>query len=377
VALAQERNFHKAARVSHITQPTLSSALRQLEAELGVPLVRRSNQRFEGFMEDGERVLDVARRMVADAQVLKQSLNAPQGQLAGHLRIGIIPTAEPLAGQITAAFHARQPNVTITLLSKTSQDIERGVAEHMLEAGISYVERGAAGARLLAYPLYSEDYVVIGSDELLGLTRTRISWQEAAKLPLVLLNREMQNRRLIDEAFARAGAVPRVMAESSTLVGIFSHVRQGAWCGIVPSTFAALLGPVGGLRVLALADHLTQHTVGILTLSRKPLPPSGTGADRCAAGPLGDRRKGQAARLIGFLDHGAVITHLPRAAGCWQAALKDHERSARNGRSNHLQPARAALADRRQVGGRNYVQDLLHRQPGHRGRRGPYCRGRP
>src|SRR5262249_10153446 len=157
---------------------TLSSALRQLEAELGVPLVHRSNQRFEGFTEDGERVLDVARRMLADANALKQSLNAPKGRLRGHLRICIIPTAEPRAGQVPAAFHAHQPNVTITLLSKTSQDIERGIAEHALEAGISYVEpSGAADARLLVHPLYCEDYVVIGSDELLGLTRTRISWQ--------------------------------------------------------------------------------------------------------------------------------------------------------------------------------------------------------
>ena len=95
VALAHERNFHKAAQASHIAQPTLSAALRQLEAEFGVPLVRRSNQRFEGFTEEGGRVLEVARRMLADADILKQSLSTPRGRLTGQLRIGIIPTAEP------------------------------------------------------------------------------------------------------------------------------------------------------------------------------------------------------------------------------------------------------------------------------------------
>ena len=272
VALAHERNFHKAAQASHIAQPTLSAALRQLEAEFGVPLVRRSNQRFEGFTEEGERVLEVARRMLADADILKQSLSTPRGRLTGQLRIGIIPTAEPLAGQITAAFHAKQPDVTITLLSKTSREIERGIAEHTLEAGITYVERTRSG-QLLAQSLYQEGYVVIGSEELLGQTRTRITWREAASLPLVLLNREMQNRRLINEAFRMAGAEPKVMAESSTLVGIFSHMRQGMWCGIVPNTFAALLGPVGGIRVLTLTDPVTEHAVGIVTLARKPLPP--------------------------------------------------------------------------------------------------------
>ena len=272
VALAEERNFHKAARTSHIAQPTLSAALRQLEKEFGVPLVRRSNQRFEGFTDEGLRVLNVARRMLADAEILKQSIHSPRDRLTGHLRIGIIPTAEPLAGQITAAFHAHQPDVTITLLSKTSREIERGIVEHALEAGITYVGRASSG-QLLAHSLYQEGYVVIGSDELLGQTRTRISWKEAATLPLVLLNREMQNRQLIDDSFRKAGAEPKVMAESSTLVGIFSHVRQGSWCGVVPNTYAALLGAVGGIRVLALTDPITQHAVGVVTLSRKPLPP--------------------------------------------------------------------------------------------------------
>jgi DNA-binding transcriptional LysR family regulator len=272
LALAEERNFRKAARASHIAQPTLSAALRQLEEEFGVPLVHRSNQRFEGFTDEGTRVLEVARRMLADAATLKQSIRDPRGRLTGHLRIGIIPTAEPLAGQMTATFHARQPDVTITLLSKTSREIERGIAEHALEAGVTYVGRTVPG-QLQQHPLYQEGYVVIGSDELLGQTRTRISWKEAASLPLVLLNREMQNRRLVNEAFRKAGAEPKVMAESSTLVGIFSHVRQGMWCGIVPNTFAALLGPVGGIRVLTLTDPTTQHAVGVLTLARKPIPP--------------------------------------------------------------------------------------------------------
>ncbi|MGE8941454.1 LysR family transcriptional regulator [Leptospira interrogans] len=272
LALAAERNFHKAAQASHIAQPTLSAALRQLEAEFGVPLVRRSNQRFEGFTDEGVKVLEVARRMLADSDTLKQSLRTPRGRLTGQLRIGIIPTAEPLAGQITAAFHARQPDVTITLLSNTSKEIERGITEHTLEAGITYVER-TRSSQLLAQPLYREGYVVIGAEEFLGQTRTRITWREAASLPLVLLNQEMQNRSLINEAFRKAGAEPKVMAESSTLVGIFSHVRQGMWCGVVPNTFAAMLGPVGGIRVLALTDPITEHAVGILTLARKPLPP--------------------------------------------------------------------------------------------------------
>lgn len=272
VALAQERNFRRAAAAANISQPTLSAALRQLEEELGLPLVRRSRQRFEDFTPEGHRVLDAARRMLADMDRLKQTVGSPKGMLSGHLRIGIIPTAEPLAGQITAAFHAREPNVTITLLSKTSHEIVRGISEHTLEAGIGYVEQTPPNDFLVQH-LYDETYVVIGTEEQLGSTRSSISWREAAQLPLVLLNREMRNRQLVDQSFAKVGATPKVLAESSTLVGILSHVRHGQWCGVVPSTFAVLLGAVGSLRSLTLVEPEIAHPVGVQTLARKPLPP--------------------------------------------------------------------------------------------------------
>ncbi len=272
VALSRERNFRRAAEVSNISQPTLSAALRQLEEEFGLPLVQRSRQRFEGFTPEGERVLDAARRLLADVDNLKQNAIAPRGQLSGHLRIGIIPTAEPLAGQITAAFHARQPNVTITLLSKTSSEIMRGISEHALEAGISYEDQTPTSDFVVQH-LYDESYVVIGTEGMLGSTRTSISWSDAARLPLVLLNREMRNRQLVDQSFAAVGIAPKILAESSTLVGILSHVRQGQWCGIVPSTFAVMLSAIGSLRSLALVEPEITHPVGVQTLARKPSPP--------------------------------------------------------------------------------------------------------
>lgn len=174
-------------------------------------------------MPEGERVLAAARRLLADADSLKRNVTAPKGLLSGHPRIGIIPTAEPLAGQITAAFQARQPNVTITLLSKTSNEIMRGISEHSLEAGISYVDQTPPSDFMVQH-LYDETYVVIGSENLLGSTRTSISWQDAARLPLVLLNREMRNRRLVEilHAVQRAlGCVPeqaqRLIAEAPNL----------------------------------------------------------------------------------------------------------------------------------------------------------------
>ncbi|HEX4328503.1 MAG TPA: LysR family transcriptional regulator, partial [Burkholderiales bacterium] len=254
----------------------LSAAIRQLEEEVGVQLVRRSQQRFEGFTPEGLKVLEWARRILSDVDALKQSLAETQGMLRGHLRIGIIPTAEPLAGEIAGAFLRRHPAASITLLSMTSQEIERGITEHGLEAGISYVDE-APPRGLAAQPMYAERYVLIGLASMLkrlpGKERNAVTWRHAAALPLVLLNREMQNRRLVDRHFAAIEAAPVVAAEASTLVGLLSYVRAGLGCGIIPRTFASLIGKVPGLKVLALEAPDAAHQVGLIIPARTPLQP--------------------------------------------------------------------------------------------------------
>src|SRR6266850_2164970 len=66
LALAKERHFGRAAEACGVTQPTMSTSLKQLEEILGVMLVQRGS-RFQGFTPEGERTLDWARRIVGDA----------------------------------------------------------------------------------------------------------------------------------------------------------------------------------------------------------------------------------------------------------------------------------------------------------------------
>lgn len=271
IALAREGNFRRAAEACHITQPTLSAALRQLENELGTPLVSRARGRFETFTPEGRKVLEWARQIGADVEALRQSLSHVRGSLSGHLRIGIIPTAEPLAGELSAAFLRTYPEATISFLSKTSREIERALNEHTIEAGISYTD-GPPTQGLTVMPMYAERYVLLGTRTLLAGRRS-ITWANAARLPLVLLNREMQNRRLVDGHFAEAGVIPVIVGEANTLVGVLSHVRQSQWCAIVPRTFATLIGGVSDLRAIPVMAPDAAHSVGLITAARQPLPP--------------------------------------------------------------------------------------------------------
>ena len=84
LALAKERHFGRAAESCGVTQPTMSTSLKQLEEILGVMLVQRGS-RFQGFTPEGERVLDWARRIVGDARAMRQEIKGLKDQLSGEI----------------------------------------------------------------------------------------------------------------------------------------------------------------------------------------------------------------------------------------------------------------------------------------------------
>lgn len=108
VALARERHFTRAAKACDITQPTLSGRLRQLEQELGVPIVE-GGQRFVGLTPQGERVLSWANTILDNWSALQREIMAMRdtsSALNGHLSIGVIPSALPMAALITKALNS-------------------------------------------------------------------------------------------------------------------------------------------------------------------------------------------------------------------------------------------------------------------------------
>ncbi|WP_197505123.1 LysR family transcriptional regulator, partial [Mycobacterium sp. 1245499.0] len=112
VALAQERHFGRAASACYVSQPALSEAIRKLESELNVPLVRRG-QKFEGLTPEGERLVPWARRILADRDALKQEVTALQAGLTGELRLGVVPAASTTVALLTDPFCAAHPLVRI------------------------------------------------------------------------------------------------------------------------------------------------------------------------------------------------------------------------------------------------------------------------
>jgi DNA-binding transcriptional LysR family regulator len=203
VALSREGHYGRAAAACNVTQPTLSEAIRQLERELAVPLIDRNGRRFGGLTPEGGRILGWAQEILANEDALRQELGEIHGNLAGELRVGVVPAALPVTPLLTSLFHRRHRFVILKILSCTSREIERGLEAGSLDGGLTYTENEPL-RYVRTYALYRERYMLLTPARAPYDRMPEVTWREAAELPLCLLTRDMQNRRIIDRLLLRA-----------------------------------------------------------------------------------------------------------------------------------------------------------------------------
>ncbi|MBC7301707.1 MAG: LysR family transcriptional regulator [Nocardia sp.] len=269
VALARERHFARAAKACYVSQPALSEAIRKLEHELGVPLVRRART-FEGLTPEGERLVLWARRIIADREALEHEVRALQTGLTGELRIGVVPAASSTVALLTDPFCTEHPLMRVRIeTSLRSPDIAERIRRFELDAGLVYVQ-GVDTTGLTLTPLYAERHVLVAGSELVA-GRTSISWADALELPMCLLPQGMRGRQLIDDALATLGLTATPQLESDSVATLLEHARTGRWSCIVPQPWVAALGPTADIRVFELADPVVTAQIVLVTAAVEPV----------------------------------------------------------------------------------------------------------
>jgi DNA-binding transcriptional LysR family regulator len=273
LALAREKHFGRAAESCGVTQPTLSAGVKQLEDSLGVLLVNRGS-RFLGFTQEGERVLDWARRIVGDTRAMREEVQAlRRGELSGHLRIAAIPTALAMVSALTTPYRIKHPGVRFTILSRTSAEMLIQLENLEVDAGITYLDNEPLG-RVRTVPLYSESYcLLIAADNPLA-ARKDVTWAEVAGVPLCLLTPDMQNRRIIDELLTVSGGDhPAPTLESNSVIALLSHIHTGQWATVMPVKLVETLGLADAVRAIPIIEPTAIHTIGLVVPNREVTSP--------------------------------------------------------------------------------------------------------
>lgn len=267
-ALAAERHFGRAAATCHVSQPALSAAIRRLEAELGVELVHRT-RRFGELTPQGEQLLRWARQTLSAADGLTSEAARLAGDLAGPLRLGVIPTALPVVAEIAQPLLIENPGIDLEVRSLSSVEIAAQLESFAIDAGITYLDNEPLG-RLMPTPIYTERYVFLTAQE--G-DEEKIRWRSLDQVSLCLLSPDMQNRRIIDAALRGSRARAQARIETSSISALLAFTRAG-WSSVVCESWLNLYGVPEGMRALPLVEPELTYTIGLVTRKTELPPPS-------------------------------------------------------------------------------------------------------
>ena len=238
VTLARERHFGRAAEKCHVSQPTLSVALKKVEQRLGITLFERSSTEVRPTPL-GEQIAWQAERVLEESARLDEIAGQGKDPLSGTLRLGVIFTIAPyLLPRLIPALHARAPHMPLYLHEnftvRLAEKLRRGELDVIIVAD-PFSEPG-----IVASPLYDEPFcVVLPSGHPLAKQK-RLPPEAIAAENLLLLGQGNCFRDQVVQAcpkLSEPGGMSGAL-EGSSLETVRHMVASGAGISVVPCSAA-------------------------------------------------------------------------------------------------------------------------------------------
>lgn len=185
VALADHKHFGRAAAACFVSQPTLSTQIRKLEDELGVPLVERAPRKVM-LTPAGREAADRARRIVAEVEQMKEAARRSQDPEAGTVRLGIFPTLAPyLLPHVIPRVRERFPHLELLLVEEKSDELLTRLREGRLDAAILALP--VLDDQLHTEFLFEEPFVLAVPGQHPLASRSSLTLDELSEQRLLLL----------------------------------------------------------------------------------------------------------------------------------------------------------------------------------------------
>ena len=274
IALAREKNFARAAESCGVTQPTLSQGIQKLEEILKTRLVQRSS-RFQGFTPEGERVLVWARRIVGDTHAMRQEIFGLHNGVGSHLRTASIPAAMPYVASLTVPYQERYPTVRFTVWARPSDVLLKLLHQREVDVAVTYIDHEPI-PDVVSVPLYREEYCLLTTRDGPFGHSDRVTWAQISDLPMCLMTRDLQHRRIVDEVMKSTGQETSPMVETDSVFGLISHVHTGRWVSIIPRSMLDQVRISKTLCAVPIVEPEISHAIGLIVSERYPISPAVT-----------------------------------------------------------------------------------------------------
>lgn len=237
LAVADHGGFTRAAEALHVSQPTLSQQIRQLEETLGVSLFDRTSRTVRPT-DAGEAYIESARRVLVELEAGKRALHDVKDLSRGTLRLAMTPTFMAyLVGPLVRDYVARYPNIHLQIFELSMDDIEAGLLDDSLDIAIAFTQ--VRHVDIEAIPAFTETLgVMVGRDHPLYESQDPLPAEEVARLEFALLTTGFVTRNRIDEYFALERITPKVVIEVNSVSTLLEVIRHTAIATILPEPIA-------------------------------------------------------------------------------------------------------------------------------------------
>ncbi len=258
LAVVDGGGMTRAAEAEHVSQPSVSQAIRELEAELATSLFHRVGRRVI-LTPAGEALVEPARQVLRDVETGQAAVEAVAGLSAGRLDLVALPTlaVDPVA-PLVGAFRVAYPGIELALADPRDEaEVVELVASGACELGITV--EAVRGPRLASHQLGAQDLLAVLPPGTHASHTMAIA--TLAKFPLVAAQPGTATRRQLEEAFADAGVTPDVAVVTAQREAILPLVLAGAGATLFPRPLAEQAQRLGAVVVslrprLARALHL-------------------------------------------------------------------------------------------------------------------------
>ncbi len=232
VAVAQDKNFRKAAEKCFVTQPALSLAIQKLEEELGLQIFERGKAEVS-VTPLGFQVVEQAQRVIEEAAKVKEIAKQGKDPLLGTLRLGVIFTVGPyLLPSLIPALRKLAPHMPLEIEENTTAQLEALLRNGKLDAIIIALPFGDSSVATL--PLYDEPFVVVVPYEHPWAEKSYVKPKELAKERVLLLNSGHCFSNQVMEACPELSRKSGDIQQGNSLETIRSMVASGLGITVLP-----------------------------------------------------------------------------------------------------------------------------------------------
>ena len=271
VSVAHLKSFTRAAALLHVSQPALTVQIRKLEESLGIRLLDR-NSRTVDITRVGRELLPVFQRVLHELDSVIMDTKALATQQHGVVRIAALPSfAAGLLPAIISRFRRSNPRMSFVVRDVIASRVNASVRSEEVDIGITGGELSDPDLEVL-HLTHDQMHVVFPSKHPLGRKR-KITLEDLAELPIVLMDSETSVRSIVDGAFVAAGRLPIPACEAIYMMTAVGMVKAGLGVAVLPAS-AKEVRAEPSLKSRMIDDAAFARPIAVIKKRNRTLPPA-------------------------------------------------------------------------------------------------------